>query len=103
MYAIIQTGGKQIKVQEGQLVKVEKLAAEVGDTVTFDQVLMVVDSEGVKLGQPVIDGAVVTGTVIEQGKGPKVISFRYKRRKRVRVKKGHRQPFTRVKIESISL
>lgn len=100
MYAIIETGGKQLKVTEGQIVKVEKLAAAVGDSVSFDQVLMVVSDE-VAVGQPVLANAVVEGTVVEQGKGPKLVSFRYKPKKRVRVKKGHRQPFTAVKINSI--
>ncbi len=103
MYAIIETGGKQLKVQQGQVIQVEKLAAQVGDTVNFDQVLMVGGADSVKLGQPIVAGAVVTGTVLGQGKGPKVVSFRYKKRKRVRVKQGHRQPFTSVKIENISL
>ena len=103
MYAIIETGGKQLKVEQGQVIKVEKLAAQAGDTVKFDQVLMVSGNDGVKLGQPTVAGAVVTGKVLGQGKGPKVVSFRYKRRKRVRVKRGHRQPFTSVKIENISL
>ncbi|HBK84896.1 MAG TPA: 50S ribosomal protein L21 [Firmicutes bacterium] len=103
MYAIIETGGKQLKVEQGQVVKVEKLAAQVGETISFDQVLMVAGADGVKLGQPTVAGAVVTGTVLGQGKEAKVVSFRYKRRKRVRVKRGHRQPFTSVKIENISL
>lgn len=103
MYAIIETGGKQLKVEQGQVIKVEKLAAQAGDTVNFDQVLMVSGNDGVKLGQPTVAGAVVTGKVLGQGKDPKVVSFRYKRRKRVRVKRGHRQPFTSVKIENISL
>lgn len=103
MYAIIETGGKQLKVEQGQVIKVEKLPVQIGDTVSFDKVLLVSGADGVKVGQPTLDGAVVTGTVLAQGKGPKVVSFRYKRRKRVRVKRGHRQPFTSVKIESISL
>ncbi len=103
MYAIIATGGKQLKVEPGQVIQVEKLSAQVGDTVSFDQVLMVSAADGVKVGQPTVAGAVVTGTVLGQGKGPKVVSFRYKRRKRVRVTRGHRQPFTSVKIESINL
>lgn len=103
MYAIIETGGKQLKVEPGQVVKVEKLAAQEGDTVNFDRVLMISGADGVNVGQPTVAGAIVTGTVLGQGKGPKVVSFRYKRRKRVRVKRGHRQPFTSVKIENISL
>lgn len=103
MYAIIETGGKQLKVTPGQVIQVEKLVAAVGDTVNFDQVLMVGGDDSLKVGQPVIEGAVVTATVLQQGKGPKVISFRYKPKKRVRVKRGHRQPFTSVKIENINL
>lgn len=103
MYAIIETGGKQLKVEQGQIVRVEKLAAQVGDTVNFDQVLLLSGTDGVKLGQPVVNGAVVTATVVDHGKAPKVVSFRYKPKKRVRVKRGHRQPFTSVKIENISL
>ncbi len=101
MYAIIATGGKQLKVELGQTIRVEKLNVEAGQKVTFDQVLMFVDGSDVKFGQPVVAGAVVEGTALEHGKARKVISFRYKPKKRVRVKRGHRQPFTSVKIEEI--
>ncbi len=101
MYAIIETGGKQLKVEQGQVIRVEKLHADAGQAVNFDQVLMVVDGADVKMGQPLVVGAVVEGTVLEHGKAPKVLSLRYKSKKRVRVKRGHRQPFTAVKIESI--
>lgn len=101
MYAIIETGGKQLKVEQGQVIRVELLPVEAGQTVNFDQVLMVVDGANVKLGQPVVAGAVVAGTVVEHGKAPKVFSLRYKSKKHVRVKRGHRQPFTAVKIDSI--
>ncbi|MGI6344855.1 MAG: 50S ribosomal protein L21 [Bacillota bacterium] len=101
MYAIIATGGKQLKVEPGQVVRVEKLAADVGEKVSFDQVLLVADGANVQMGTPLVAGAVVEGTVLGQGKGRKVISFRYKAKKNVRVKRGHRQPFTSVKIDNI--
>lgn len=103
MYAIIETGGKQLKVAPGEVIQVEKLDVEAGQPVTFDRVLMVVDNETVKLGQPLVVGAVVAGTALEHGKGPKLIAFRYKPKKRVRVKRGHRQPYTSVKIDEIRL
>jgi len=101
MYAIIETGGKQLKVEQGQVVRVEKLPVAAGQSVNFDQVLMVVDGTDVKMGQPLVVGAVVEATVLEHGKAPKVFSLRYKSKKRVRVKHGHRQPFTAVKIVNI--
>lgn len=101
MYAIIKTGGKQYRVEEDQIVKVEKLPAEVGETVEFDQVLSVVDGSDSKFGKPVVEGAKVTGKVIEQGKNKKIIVFKYRRKKRYRKKTGHRQPYTRVLVEKI--
>ena len=100
MYAIIATGGKQYKVQEGDVIKVEKLGAEAGSEVTFDQVLLVSDKE-VKVGSPTIEGASVKATVVSEGKDKKVIVYRYKRKTGYHKKKGHRQPFTQVKIEKI--
>lgn len=102
MYAIIKTGGKQYKVSEGDLVRVEKLPYEVGDTVEFDQVLLVSGDE-VKVGSPVIENAKVTATVEDQNKDKKIVVFKYKPKKQHRKKHGHRQPYTLVKIDSINL
>ncbi len=102
MYAIIKTGGKQYKVSEGDLVRVEKLPYEVGDTVEFDEVLLVAGDE-VKVGSPVIENAKVTATVEDQNKDKKIVVFKYKPKKQYRRKHGHRQPYTLVKIDSISL
>ena len=101
MYAIIATGGKQYKVAEGDIIKVEKLGVEAGATVTFDQVLVVNNGE-VKVGEPTVAGATVTATVVEEGKNKKVIVYRYKRKTGYHKKNGHRQPFTKVKIEKIN-
>jgi len=101
MYAIIQTGGKQYKVEPGMTIKVEKLSGEVGEQVRFDRVLMVSDGSDIKIGQPTVEGAVVYGRVVEQGRGRKIIVFKYKRRKNYRRKKGHRQYYTSVRIETI--
>ena len=101
MYAIIATGGKQYKVQEGDVIKVEKLGAEAGSEVTFDQVLLVGDKD-VKVGTPTDEGASVKATVVAEGKAKKVIVYRYKRKTGYHKKNGHRQPFTQVKIEKIN-
>ncbi len=101
MYAVVSTGGKQYKVREGDTLRVEILPGEVGDKVTFDNILMFSQDEEVKVGQPILDGAAVQGHIVEQGKAKKIIVFKYKRRKRFRKKQGHRQPFTAVKIDSI--
>lgn len=101
MYAIIATGGKQYKVQEGDVIRVEKLGAEAGTEVTFDQVLLVGDKE-VKVGTPTVAGASVQATVVAEGKGKKVVVYRYKRKTGYHKKNGHRQPFTQVKIEKIN-
>lgn len=101
MFAVIQAGGKQLQVEPGQTVLVEKLPVAEGDEVIFDQVLMVGDENQVRLGTPVVEGARVTGKVLAQGRFRKVIVFKYIPKKRVRRKKGHRQPFTQVLIERI--
>jgi large subunit ribosomal protein L21 len=101
MYAVVATGGKQYKVQQGDVLRVEKLAGDVGAEVAFDKVLLFSDGENVQIGQPVVEGAVVKGHIIEQGKSKKVIVFKYKRRKRYRRKQGHRQPYTAVRIDAI--
>jgi large subunit ribosomal protein L21 len=101
LYAIVETGGKQIQVSPGESVRVEKLDAEVGATVEFDRVLMLNQDGEVELGKPYVEGARVTGTVLEQGRAQKVLVFKKKRRKQYRRTRGHRQPFTSVRIESI--
>jgi large subunit ribosomal protein L21 len=103
MYAIIATGGKQIRVEEGRYVEIEMLSADIDETVTFDQVLLVSKDGNITIGAPVVSGAKVTGKVVRHGKGPKVIVYKMRPKKHYRRKRGHRQPFTRVMIESISL
>ncbi|WP_296113683.1 50S ribosomal protein L21 [uncultured Anaerococcus sp.] len=103
MYAIIKTGGKQYKVSEGDLVRVEKLAYEVGETVDFDQVLLVSNEGELKVGSPLVEGAKVSATVEDQNKDKKIVVYKYKPKKQYRKKQGHRQPYTLVKIDSISL
>ena len=100
MYAIIQTGGKQYKVAVGDEVLVEKLDAEIGTEVALD-VLLVAEGADVKVGQPVLEGVKATAKVLEQGKGKKVIVFKYKPKKNIRKKRGHRQPYTKVEITAI--
>jgi large subunit ribosomal protein L21 len=102
MYAIIETGGKQYRVQEGDLVKVEKLPGEVGAKVTFDRVLLVAGSaDAPGIGRPVLAGAAVEGQIVAQGRGPKITTFKLKRRKRYRRKIGHRQAYTEFKVLAI--
>ena len=101
MYAIIKTGGKQYKVAEGEVIYVEKLEAEAGDAVTFDEVLAVVADGDVKVGKPVVEGAKVTGKVEAQGKEKKILVFKYKAKSNYRRRQGHRQPYTKVVIEKI--
>ncbi|MBC8446318.1 MAG: 50S ribosomal protein L21 [Chloroflexi bacterium] len=103
MYAIVETGGKQYRVQPGQTIDVEKLPAVVGDNVTLERVLLVADGEQVTVGQPTVEGAAVQATVVAEGKARKVIIYKYLPRHRYRRKKGHRQLFTRLKIDSIEL
>lgn len=101
MYAVVATGGKQYKVEPGEILRVEKLPGEIGAEVAFDQVLMVKDDETVRIGQPTVEGATVKGHIIEQDKNKKILVFKFKRRKRYRRKSGHRQPYTAVKIDAI--
>ena len=101
MYAIIATGGKQYKVAEGDVIKVERLGAAAGEAVTFDQVLAVNNGE-MKIGCPTVEGATVSATVVKEGKGKKVIVYKYKRKTGYHKKNGHRQLFTEVKIEKIN-
>ncbi len=102
MYAIFETGGKQYKVEEGNVIFVEKLEAQEGETVTFEKVLAVADGDNVTVGTPVVSGAKVTATVTKQGKAKKIYVFKMKRKKNERSKKGHRQPYTKITIESIN-
>lgn len=102
MYAIFETGGKQYKVEAGSVVFVEKLVAAEGETVTFDKVLAVADGDNLTVGTPVVEGATVTAKVTKQGKAKKIYVFKMKRKKNERSKKGHRQPYTKVTIESIN-
>ncbi len=103
MYAIIETGGKQYRVSEGDVVFVEKLPVEAGDTVDFDKVVAVSNDAGLTVGTPYLAGAKVAASVVKNGKAKKVLMMRYKPKKDVRVKRGHRQPYTQVKIESITV
>lgn len=102
MYAVIETGGKQYRVQEGDTIVVEKLDVAVGEKVTFERVLMISDGDTVKVGTPVVESSNVYGTVVEHGKGEKVVIFKYKAKKDYRKKQGHRQPYTMIKIEKVS-
>lgn len=101
MYAIIETGGKQYRVSEGDVLTIEKLEAGEGETVEFDRVLTVVKNGEVILGKPMLTEAKVTGKVMEHGKGEKILVFKYKAKSNYRRRQGHRQPFTKVVIEKI--
>ncbi|OON97155.1 MAG: 50S ribosomal protein L21 [Epulopiscium sp. Nele67-Bin005] len=101
MYAIIETGGKQYKVEEGNIINVEKLNVEAGQMITFDQVIAVSNGDKLTCGTPTVSGATVQAEVLKEGKAKKIIVFKYKAKKTYKKKKGHRQPFTQVKITSI--
>jgi len=103
MYAIIQTGGKQYRVEEGAILSVEMLAAEIGAEVGFDKVMACKKDNRLQVGQPYLQGALVRGKVLDHGKGKKVIVFKFKSKKNYRRKQGHRQPYTRVLIEKIEV
>ncbi len=103
MYAVVNTGGKQYKVQKGETLRIEKIPGEVGAQVTFDKVLMVADGENVRVGQPLLEKAAVQASIVEQDRAKKIIVFKYKRRKRYRRKQGHRQPYTAIRIDGIDL
>lgn len=102
MYAIIETGGKQYKVQEGETVFVEKLDVEAGDSVTIDKVLVVANGEDVKVGAPYVEGATVSASVVKNGKEKKIIVYKYKPKKGYHKKQGHRQPYTKLEIQKIN-
>lgn len=101
MHAIIETGGKQYKVAEGDVLFIEKLDHEAGDEVRFDKVLAILDDEP-KFGAPVVEGAFVDASVVKNGKGKKVVVFKYKPKKGYRLRQGHRQPYTKVEIRKIN-
>ena len=103
MHAIIETGGKQYKVTEGDTLFIEKLPNEAGDNVTFDKVLAVIDGDKITVGTPVVEGAKVDASVVKNGKGKKILVFKYKPKKGYRRKQGHRQPYTKVTIGKISV
>ncbi|NLY20807.1 MAG: 50S ribosomal protein L21 [Tissierellia bacterium] len=102
MYAVIETGGKQYRVQEGDVLRIEKIEAEVGSKTVFDKVLLFSDGEELKVGNPYIEGAVVEATVEDQNKAKKIIVYKYKAKKNYRKKQGHRQPYTEVKIGKLA-
>jgi len=101
VYAVIETGGKQYRVEKDSVLLIEKLDAQEGETVTFDKVLLVKKDDETKVGSPLLEGAKVVGKVVKHGKGKKIIVFKYKPKKNYKRKKGHRQPYTKVVIESI--
>jgi large subunit ribosomal protein L21 len=103
MYAVICSGGKQYRVQPGETIRVDKLDAEVGQNVKFDEVLAVKTETDFKVGTPVVAGASVSGTVVDHGRADKIIVFRFKRKKQYKKKTGHRQDFTAVKIADIAV
>jgi large subunit ribosomal protein L21 len=103
MYAIIESGGKQYRVAEGDVIRCDLIASEVGSEVIFDRVVLAASGDAVKVGSPMLDGASVSGTVLRQAKDKKILVFRYKPKKRVRKLNGHRQPYAEVKITKITL
>ena len=102
MHAIIVTGGKQYKVTEGDVLYIEKLEAEAGEAITFDKVLAVLDGDNATFGTPVVEGASVEANVVKNGKGTKVLVFKYKPKKNYRRRQGHRQPYTKVEITKVN-
>jgi len=101
VYVVVETSGKQYKISAGEIIDVDKLPLEVGEKVELDRVLLVADGEEVRVGQPTIEGAKVLATVADHVKGPKIIVFKYKPKERYRLKKGHRQNYTRLMIDEI--
>ena len=102
MYAVIKTGGKQYRVQQGDVIFVEKLNAQADEAVTFDEVLLVGEADQAKVGTPVVEGEKVEGKVLGQVKGKKIVVYKYKAKKNERKKQGHRQPYTKVEITAIN-
>lgn len=103
MYAVVRTGGKQYRVAPGDTVEVEKLEGAVGDTIVLDDVLLVANEDSITVGQPQVEGAKVSARISGQYRGNKILVFRYRPKKRIRVRRGHRQYLTRLEIESIDL
>ena len=103
MYAVIKTGGKQYRVSSGEKLKVEQLAADVGSQITIDQVLLVADGEKLSIGQPLVKGAKVQATVVNHGRDDKVRIFKMRRRKHFKKQQGHRQNFTEIQVDKISV
>jgi large subunit ribosomal protein L21 len=101
MYAVVRTGGKQVRVAPGESVRVEKLEGAVGDPVELNEVLLVGGEEGTRIGTPLVEGAQVVGTIAAQNRGPKLVIFKMKRRKGYRRKGGHRQPYTEIRVDRI--
>ncbi len=101
MYAVFESGGKQHRIQKGDVIRVEKLAAEMGDTLSFDQILLVGEGDSVKVGEPFVKGAQVVVEVVSQGRGEKITIIKFKRRKNYRRKQGHRQDYTAIKVVDI--
>ena len=101
MYAVINSGGKQLKVIPGEVVRLEYLEGKIGDPVSLDRVLLVNNEDDIQIGTPLVEGVKVAGTIVEQGRGDKIIVFKFKRRKMYRRKTGHRQSFTAVRVDSI--
>ena len=103
MYAVIQTGGKQYRVQPGDTIKVEKMEVEPGQTVEFTEVLMVADGEDIRIGRPLLAGVRVAAEVVKQDRDSKIVVYKYRRKKAWRRKQGHRQPFTAIKVTEITV
>lgn len=103
MYAVVESGGKQYKVTVGQTIDVESVSAVIGEQINLDRVLLVAGDNGVTVGEPTVEGASVSATVVEHGLGKKLVVFHYRPKERYRVKAGHRQPYTRLRIEAIQL
>ena len=101
-YAVVQTGGKQYRVQDGDTLTVEKLSGEAGDSVSLDEVVAVSDGKDLNVGAPTVDGASVKASIVKHIRGPKVVNYKKKRRKGYKVKNGHRQQYTKIKVDSIN-
>ena len=102
MYAVIRTGGKQYRVEEGDVVKIEKVDGDRGSQLTFEDVLLVGTDDETRVGTPILEGATVNGTILEQDRDKKIVIFKFRRRKSYIRKNGHRQPYTRVRIDGIA-
>jgi len=103
MFAIVETGGKQYKVTVGQTIDVERIEANVGESIALERVLMISDGDTTRVGQPIVDNVRVAATVLEHGKGPKQIVFKFRPKQRYQRKKGHRQQYTRLRIDAIEV